>query len=108
MGDEPAQRDAGSSVEDLQHRSQNGSADILKVIVCTGRPRRFQRRHQVLVLIVDTLIEPELVNDVTAFRPGSGDADSATPFYLRKLTDDRADGARRRGDDHGFAGFWLS
>ena len=54
--------------------------------------------------MVDARIEAQLVDDVIALGLAAGDAHGAAAVDFRELAHDAADGAGRRGDEHGFAG----
>src|SRR5262249_4757241 len=108
FGDQPAQRNACAAIQALHDRGQHRAADVLEVDVDAIGTRGLQRGLQIVGLVVEARVEPELVDDVPALLRGSGDANRPASFDLRKLADDRTDGPRRGGDDDGFARLRLT
>src|SRR5439155_19094685 len=108
LRDEPAERDAREGIQELDDRFGDVAADVLEVDVDSLRTRGPQRGEHIVGLVVDARVEAELADDVVALVLRAGDADDATALELRDLTDDGADGARRRGDDDRLAGFRLA
>src|SRR5262249_13809993 len=64
LGNHPAQRNAGATVNQLQYRSEHGAADVLEVDVDAGWTDVPQRRHQVAGLVVHAGVEAERADDV--------------------------------------------
>ena len=63
----------------------------------------FERRTDVVVLVVDAGIEAEVLNNNSALLRPPGDADHAGAEDTGDLPGDRAGGAGRGGDHHGVA-----
>src|SRR2546427_89123 len=91
LRDHSAERNACELVQQSQHRGKDGAADVFEIHVNALRARIAQRVDEVVGLVVHARVEPELVDNVAALLCRSRDADRATPFDLRELTDDGAD-----------------
>ncbi len=100
LRDRAAQRHPRAAGEAGQRGIQDLAPDVVEVHVDAVGAVLAQGPQDVLGLVVDRRVEPELVNDVTALLLASGDPDGAAALDLGDLADDAADGARRaRHDD---------
>jgi hypothetical protein len=59
------------------------------------------------MLVVDSGVEAEILDDPSAFFVGASDANDAAAVNLSNLTDDAAGSASGGGNDERFTFFWL-
>src|SRR4029078_2599131 len=65
--DQPAQGNAGTTIQQLQHRVEDGVAHVLEIDVDAPRARGPQPCAEIVRLVIDARVEPELADDIPAF-----------------------------------------
>ena len=93
-GDDSAQNHPRLGRQATQHRVEDVTADVVVVDVHPLGAVHFERRGDILVLVVDAGIEPEVIHHHAAFLRAAGDAHHAGAGDLRDLA---GDGSRRPG-----------
>ena len=84
------------------------AAGIFKIDVYAVRALALQGSADVLLLVVDTGVEAEILHQMAALLVGTRDADHPATFQLGDLADDRADRAGRRRYDDRLSGLRFS
>ena len=86
-----------------EHRVEDVTAHVVEVDVDALRAVLFERRAEIVVLVVDAGVEAEVLDDNPALLRSPGDADHAGAEDPGDLPGDRTGGAGRGGDHHGVA-----
>ena len=105
MGDQATNRNASEVVQQRQHGFKHMSADVFEVHVDSLGAGGLQSLGQIRLAMVQAFVKAEFLLDVAALLRATGNADHAAALDPPNLPNHRADGARCRGHDEGFA--WL-
>ena len=90
VGDAPAHRHPRELIEQGQHRVEHLAAHVLEVQVDAVGAGRLQVGGEGVAAVADARVEAELVHDVVALLPRTGDAHHPVPLDLGNLPDHRA------------------
>src|SRR5690606_19625084 len=83
---------------------ENVAADVVEIHVHAFRAFALEAGDDVFVLVIDSAVKAQLVDQELALVCAPRDADHAAAFELGNLSGHAADRTGRAGDHHGFTG----